>query len=360
MESVSLSRHGASFPLHGYGYQELGFSSASSSLPINSSRGLRYRSSLHQQANLRNAAQRYCFSSIVRKCAGVSWCYLTPNKNLYNPWYNKLLSGKRNPRYVLVRSGVAKMGTHEAGYPLSEVPLSSKVRGACFYATTAIAAIFLFMLMLVAHPIVLLMDRYRRRIHYTIAKMWASLSIAPFFRIKYEGLENLPSSNSPAVYVSNHQSFLDIYALLTLGRSFKFISKTAIFLFPIIGWAMFMMGVIPLKRMDSRSQLDCLKQCMELIRKGASVFFFPEGTRSKDGKLGAFKKGAFSVAAKTKVPVVPITLMGTGSIMPPGFEGILNMGSVKVVIHKPVVGIDPEALCNEARNVIADALSKQC
>lgn len=109
--------------------------------------------------------------------------------------------------------------------------------------------------MLVAHPIVLLMDRYRRRIHYIIAKMWASLTIAPFFRIKYEGLENLPSPNSPAVYVSNHQSFLDIYTLLTLGRSFKFISKTAIFLFPIIGWAMFMMGAIPLKRMDSRSQL---------------------------------------------------------------------------------------------------------
>lgn len=58
--------------------------------------------------------------------------------------------------------------------------------------------------------------------------------------------------------------------------------------------------------------------------------------------------------------MVPITLVGTGSIMPAGFEGILNMGSVKVVIHKPVIGSDPEALCYEARNVIADALSKQC
>ena len=70
------------------------------------------------------------------------------------------------------------------------------------------------------------------------------------------------------------------------------------------------------------------------------------------------QKGAFSVAAKTKVPVVPITLVGTGNIMPAGFEGILNKGLVKVVIHKPVIGSDPEALCNEARNVIADALSE--
>ncbi|XP_038882495.1 1-acyl-sn-glycerol-3-phosphate acyltransferase BAT2, chloroplastic-like [Benincasa hispida] len=357
MEIVSLSHHGFSLPLLRSGYQELGLFSASSSLPMNMSRGLQYSSSLHQ-AYLGNGAQQYCFSAIIRKRVGVSWCYLTPNENLYNPWDNNLFSGKRNPRYIIARSELAKMGTHEAGYPLSGVPLSSKVRGTFFYATTGITAIFLFMLMLVAHPFVLLTDRYRRSIHYSIAKMWASLTIAPFFRIKYEGLENLPSPNSPAVFVSNHQSFLDIYTLLTLGRSFKFISKTAIFLFPIIGWAMFMMGVIPLKRMDSRSQLDCLKRCMELIRKGASVFFFPEGTRSKDGKLGAFKKGAFSVAAKTKVPVVPITLVGTGSIMPAGFEGILNKGSVKVVIHKSMVGSDPEALCNQARSVIADALSK--
>ena len=58
------------------------------------------------------------------------------------------------------------------------------------------------------------------------------------------------------------------------------------------------------------------------------------------------------------MPVVPITLVGTGSIMPAGSEGILNIGSVKVLIHKPVIGRDPEALCNEARSVIADALSK--
>ncbi|KAH7847197.1 hypothetical protein Vadar_023138 [Vaccinium darrowii] len=56
---------------------------------------------------------------------------------------------------------------------------------------------------------------------------------------------------------------------------------------------------------------ECLKRCMDLVKKGTSVFFFPEGTRSKDGKLGTFKKGAFSVAAKTKVPVVPITIIGT-------------------------------------------------
>ncbi|KAL8153491.1 hypothetical protein V2J09_011251 [Rumex salicifolius] len=183
------------------------------------------------------------------------------------------------------------------------------------------------------------------------------LSPSPMgFTLRFVGLEHLPGPDVAAVYVSNHQSFLDIYTLMTLGRSFKFISKTSVFLYPIIGWAMFLIGVIPLKRMDTRSQLECLKRCMDLIKGGASVFFFPEGTRSKDGKLGIFKKGAFSVAAKSRVPVVPITLHGTGNIMPAGKEHLVNSGSVKVVIHRPLESKDPVELCNEARKVIARSL----
>lgn len=111
------------------------------------------------------------------------------------------------------------------------------------------------MVMLVAHPFVLLFDQYHRKAHHLIAKIWALLTVTLFLKIEVEGVENLPSPDTAAVYVSNHQSFLDTYTLLTLGRSFKFISKTAIFLFPVVGWAMFLMGVIPLQRMDSRSQL---------------------------------------------------------------------------------------------------------
>ncbi|KAK4431870.1 1-acyl-sn-glycerol-3-phosphate acyltransferase BAT2, chloroplastic [Sesamum alatum] len=262
-------------------------------------------------------------------------------------------------RDIVVRSELTSAGSTGASYPLSEIWLNSKVRGICFYAVTACAAIILFVPMLLEHPFVLMFDRYRRQAHYLVAKTWAYLTVAPFVKIEYEGLENLPPTDTPAVYVANHQSFLDIYTLLTLGRSFKFISKTSVFLYPIIGWAMFLLGVIPLKRMDSRSQMDCLKQCMALIKKGASVFFFPEGTRSKDGKLGPFKKGAFSVAAKTGVPVIPITLIGTGEIMPAGMEGRLNPGSVKVIVHPSLVGTKADALCNDARDIIAQELIRQ-
>ncbi|XP_068651101.1 1-acyl-sn-glycerol-3-phosphate acyltransferase LPAT1, chloroplastic-like [Aristolochia californica] len=259
-------------------------------------------------------------------------------------------------RNTVVRSELLGTGSPDAAYSLPEFQLASKLRGICFFAVNAIAAIFLFMVMLLAHPFVLLFDPYQRKLHHWVAKIWATLTVKPFFSIEIEGLENLPSSTTAAVYVSNHQSFLDIYALLTLGRSFKFISKTSIFLIPIIGWAMYMLRFIPLRRMDSRSQLECLKRCIDLIKKGTSVFFFPEGTRSKDGKLGTFKKGAFSVAAKTGAPVIPISVLGTGNLMPPGLEGTLNTGAVKVVIHKPIEGSDPDLLCNEAGNLISDAL----
>jgi 1-acyl-sn-glycerol-3-phosphate acyltransferase len=132
----------------------------------------------------------------------------------------------------------------------------------------------------------------------------------------------------------------DIFSLFHLNRPFKFISKKSIFYIPIVGWSMFMTGHVMLNRMDRRSQLDCLKQCRELLEKvgvharavhpawhaqpechpcgcsvssqGAPVLFFPEGTRSKDCVMKGFKKGAFSVAVKAGVDVVPITVLGTG------------------------------------------------
>ncbi|XP_065857134.1 1-acyl-sn-glycerol-3-phosphate acyltransferase LPAT1, chloroplastic isoform X2 [Euphorbia lathyris] len=294
-----------------------------------------------------------------RKQVGTSWASCLQEEFNWPCLDYKLHQRKKLSRQTVVRSELVGRGTPDYIHPSTEITLGSKVRGLCFYAVTAIAAIFLIVVMLVQHPFVLLLDRYRRKAHCFIAKIWATITLYPFVKIEFEGLENLPSPDTPAVYVSNHQSFLDIYTLLTLGRSFKFISKTGIFLIPIIGWAMSMLGAIPLKRMDSKSQLECFKQCMEQLKKGASVCFFPEGTRSKDGKLGTFKKGAFSIATKTGVPVVPITLIGTGKIMPTGKESTVNLGSVRVVIHKPVQGSDPEALCNEVRNIIADVLQQQ-
>ena len=152
---------------------------------------------------------------------------------------------------------------------LTGLPLISRVRGLCFYAMTGATAIILFLAMIVAHPFVLLFDRYQRKAQHLIAKIWASLTVFPFYRVEFQGVENLPPKDVPAVYVSNHQSFLDIYTVLTLGKSFKFISKRSIFLIPIIGWAMFLLGTIPIRRMDTKSQLVTIVSIEKLC-----LFFF--------------------------------------------------------------------------------------
>lgn len=238
----------------------------------------------------------------------------------------------------------------------TDISLGPTLRAICFYSVTSMLAIPLFLVMLVVHPLVLLVDKSRRKFHHLTGKIWASLTLFPFCKVDIEGLENLPPINMPAVYVANHQSYLDIYVLMLLGRSFKFISKTSIFLIPVIGWSMFLTGHIPLHRMDNKSQMECLRRCLNVLKQGASVLFFPEGTRTKDGKMSAFKKGAFSVAVKARVPVVPIVLIGTGDIMPNGMEGVLRPGSVKMIVQPPIEGTDSNELCGMARTAISEQL----
>eukprot|EP00798_Chlamydomonas_sp_ICE-L_P029540 gene29540-5888_t len=104
--------------------------------------------------------------------------------------------------------------------------------------------------------------------------------------------------------------------------------------------------------MDTRSQLNTLKQCRELLDKGAPVLFFPvdtssidggapvlffpEGTRSVDRVMADFKKGAFSIVVKSGCDVVPITITGTGKIMPSGKESQMYSGKVKIVVHPTI------------------------
>ena len=156
------------------------------------------------------------------------------------------------------------------------------------------------------------------------------------------------------MYVSNHRSFLDIFSLFRLNRAFKFVSKTSNFLIPIIGWSMFLTGHVMLKRTDRRSQMKVLKDCIALLKRGGSVLLFPEGTRSRDGVMRDFKKGAFSIAVKAGVPVVPITLLGTGDLMPETSE--LNPGTIRIIVHPPIHSEDADDLLARSRAAVASAL----
>ncbi|KXZ44091.1 hypothetical protein GPECTOR_74g705 [Gonium pectorale] len=234
--------------------------------------------------------------------------------------------------------------------------LLAKIRAILFFAWSFLLSLPLFVTMLVMAPFVTTFDKHRRLAQHFVNNIWACVSTSLFYRVTVEGRENLPPSDKPVVYVANHQSFLDIYSLFHLQRPFKFISKTSNFLIPIIGWSMFLTGHVMINRIDTRSQLKCLQQCRELLQQGAPVLFFPEGTRSLDCKLAGFKKGAFSVAAKTGVDVVPVTLIGTGALMPSGKESQLRPGEVRIVVHPPINGRNADKLSEQARAAIASAL----
>ena len=239
----------------------------------------------------------------------------------------------------------------------NDVSLLAILRCIAFTLWTFSLAVPLFLTMCVIFPFCYFLDRTRRYALSFVNDVWAICSTSPFVKITVEGREHLPKQDEPAVYVANHASFMDIFSLFHLKRPFKFISKTSNFIIPIIGWSMFLTGHVPLKRTDRRSQMETLKICRETLQKNGSVLFFPEGTRSKDGSMAEFKKGAFSVAAKEKVPIVPITIVNAGGIMRNGKEWMLRKGEIKVIVHPRIEASEnADELCQKSENVIKEAL----
>lgn len=96
----------------------------------------------------------------------------------------------------------------------------------------------------------------------------------------------------------------------------------------------------------------------ELLENGASLAIFPEGTRTVDGTLKDFKKGAFTIATKAKAPIVPITILGSGDVMPSGKEGELHPGTIKIIVHPPILtrGKKTAQVTKETRDAIASRL----
>lgn len=142
--------------------------------------------------------------------------------------------------------------------------------------------------------------------------------------------------NQSYVIVCNHQSQYDIFVLYGwLGVDFKWVMKQELRKIPGIGIGCEKVGHIFIDRSNHESAMASLNAAKEKIVNGTSVLFFPEGTRSKDGSLGPFKKGAFKMAIDLGLPVLPITIIGTRDILP---SNTINLfpGKARMVIHKPI------------------------
>jgi 1-acyl-sn-glycerol-3-phosphate acyltransferase len=140
--------------------------------------------------------------------------------------------------------------------------------------------------------------------------------------------------------LANHQSIVDIWVILSfVPPNTRFVAKQELFRIPIFGWALRATGCVPINRGNRTEAIRGLEVAAERIRAGRSVVLFPEGSRSRDGSLGAFKKGAFYLSLQAGVPVVPVAINGSFDVVPPGTIRV-RPGPVHVFVE-PAVDVEP-------------------
>ncbi len=155
-------------------------------------------------------------------------------------------------------------------------------------------------------------------------------------KLKSSGQENI-EKNVNYIIMVNHSSFMDVACL---GREVPliqyYIAKKELKRIPLLGWFMRMSGMIFIDRSNRAKSVESISKAAKLIRESKSVVIFPEGTASRDGKIGVFKKGGFHLALESRAPVLPIRIRGTGEIWPRG--GILKIkgGKAYLTIGKPI------------------------
>jgi 1-acyl-sn-glycerol-3-phosphate acyltransferase len=194
----------------------------------------------------------------------------------------------------------------------------------------------------------------RGRCQHACARLWSWLILTTSgIRTRVEGLENVDPRKT-AIFCANHQSAMDIPILfVNLPVQFRFVAKRSLFMVPFLGWHLTRSGHIPVDRERPREAMKSLDEAAEKIRGGSSVMLFPEGHRSRDGKIAPFKAGSFYLAIRSGVPVVPITLNGTRAVLKPDTYHV-RAGRTEMIIHPPIptsklTRQDVEALSGKVR-----------
>jgi len=154
-------------------------------------------------------------------------------------------------------------------------------------------------------------------------------------RVRIRGREKILSGVT-YIFVSNHQSNCDGPVLShAIPRDWAALVKREMMRLPVLSLVLKQVHFVPLERLNPKQAHAGIELGADLLKKGKSFVAFPEGTRSRDGRLGEFKKGVFIMAIKAGVPVIPVTILNSAKIQPRGQYG-LNPGCIEVVFHNPV------------------------
>jgi 1-acyl-sn-glycerol-3-phosphate acyltransferase len=169
-----------------------------------------------------------------------------------------------------------------------------------------------------AMAIVRLFDRdpVRYRTGRLFRRLGAAISrVNPNWKITIEGAEDIDDRH-PYIVVCNHLSNADIPLISNLPWEMKWVAKKELFEVPVVGWMMKMSQDISVDRSASNKRIGVFKQCSYYLRQNCSVMFFPEGTRSRDGRMKRFSLGAFDLAIKKNIPILPLVIDGTQDCLP--------------------------------------------
>ena len=198
---------------------------------------------------------------------------------------------------------------------------------------------------------------------HIIARIWArSILMGSRVHVSVDGLSNIEPDKS-YIYMANHQSNFDIPVLLgCLPVQFRWLAKAELFKIPVFGRAMRGAGYVKIDRFDRESAFESISEAAQKMKNGVSVMIFPEGTRSKDGRIKPFKKGGFVMAVDSGVPIVPVIIRGTWPIMAKSSLRI-NRGNVEMEIAKPIDTIDysretKEELMDQVRMAICQGFEQ--
>ena len=206
-----------------------------------------------------------------------------------------------------------------------------------YYIVVLVVATVLFVLSFIALVICYPFDKKRVVVH-TLSK-WITdviFGLPPFMGRDVIGAEHI-DPKQPYVITLNHNSMVDILCLYKIPLVFKWVSKREVYRIPIVGQLLFAHGDIVINRASSKEAMNKVhNRGKEWLAKGASVSIFPEGTRSKDGQIHNFKAGAFLLAKDAGVPILPIVLSGTTTMLRKGTFWLNWRNRITIKVLEPV------------------------
>jgi 1-acyl-sn-glycerol-3-phosphate acyltransferase len=236
-----------------------------------------------------------------------------------------------------------------------------RIYSTIFWVFLTLSSIALFPVAVLVWALTAPFDR-RLVVLHQFTCFWASLYTwaNPLWPVSIEGREKV-DPRATYVMVANHLSLLDILVLFRLFTHFKWVSKIENFKIPCIGWNMRLNRYIPLKRGDRESIREMMAACEATLAEGNSIMMFPEGTRSKTGVLQPFKTGAFELALRTELPLLPIVVEGTSNALPKRGFVLRGHHPIKITVLDPIpperfAGLDAKELTAQTRAIFEEFL----